>query len=57
MKADTLRLVGTLLILAGVLDGCAAIERQEAVDTEKLLAAAGFEGGISDLWARGNRKA
>jgi hypothetical protein len=33
MKADTLRLVGTLLILAGVLEGCAAIERQEAVDT------------------------
>jgi len=33
MKADTLRLVGTLLILAGALDGCAAIERQEAVDT------------------------
>ncbi len=32
MKADTPR-VGTLLILAGVLDGCAAIERQEAVDT------------------------
>ena len=32
MKADTLG-VGTLLILAGVLDGCAVIERQEAVDT------------------------
>jgi hypothetical protein len=35
--------VGTLLILAGALGGCAAIERQEAVDTEKLLAAAGFQ--------------
>jgi hypothetical protein len=35
--------VGTLLILVGALDGCAAIERQEAVDTEKLLAAAGFQ--------------
>ncbi len=35
--------VGTLLILVGALCGCAAIERQEAVDTEKLLAAAGFQ--------------
>jgi hypothetical protein len=35
--------VGTLLILVGALGGCAAIERQEAVDTEKLLAAAGFQ--------------
>jgi hypothetical protein len=35
--------VGTLLILLGTLCGCAAIERQEAADTEKLLAAAGFQ--------------
>ena len=35
--------VGALLILVGALGGCAAIERQEAVDTEKLLAAAGFQ--------------
>ena len=34
---------GTLLILVGALCGCAAIERQEAADTEKLLAAAGFQ--------------
>ena len=53
MQANILWLAGTLLILGG----CAAIERQEAADTEKLLAAAGFEGGISDLWARGDRKA
>src|SRR5712692_8675090 len=32
-----------LLILVGALGGCAAIERQEAADTEKLLAAAGFQ--------------
>ena len=38
-----LQLVGALLILVGALGGCAAIERQEAVDTEKLLAAAGFQ--------------
>jgi hypothetical protein len=38
-----LQLVGALLILVGALGGCAAIVRQEAVDTEKLLAAAGFE--------------
>jgi hypothetical protein len=42
MKANTLRQVGTLLILVGALGGCAAIERQEAADTEKLLAASGF---------------
>jgi hypothetical protein len=35
--------VGTLLILVGALGGCAAIERQEALDTEKLLTAAGFQ--------------
>jgi hypothetical protein len=35
--------VTAALILAGALGGCAAIERQEAVDTEKLLAAAGFQ--------------
>ena len=35
--------VGAFLILVGALGGCAAIERQEAVDTEKLLAAAGFQ--------------
>ncbi len=38
-----LQLVGALLILVGALGGCAAIERQEAADTEKLLAAAGFQ--------------
>jgi hypothetical protein len=32
-----------LLILAGALGGCAAIERQDALDTEKLLAQAGFQ--------------
>jgi hypothetical protein len=49
VKAPTLRRLGTLLILAAALSGCAAIERQEAAlgeqqaaDTEKLLAAAGF---------------
>ena len=49
MKADTVRRIGTLLILAAALGGCAAIERQEAAigqqeaaDTGKLLAAAGF---------------
>jgi hypothetical protein len=42
MKANTPQQVGTLLILAGVLGGCAAIERQQAGDTEKLLVAAGF---------------
>jgi hypothetical protein len=35
--------VSAALILAGALGGCAAIERQDAVDTEKLLAAAGFQ--------------
>jgi hypothetical protein len=42
MKADTLRQLGTLLLLAAALGGCAAIERQDAAGTEKLLAAAGF---------------
>jgi hypothetical protein len=42
MKADTVRRIGTLLILAAALGGCAAIERQDAAGTEKLLAAAGF---------------
>jgi len=32
-----------LLILLGALGGCAAIEQQDALDTEKLLAAAGFQ--------------
>jgi len=32
----------SILILAAALSGCAAIERQQAADTEKLLAAAGF---------------
>jgi hypothetical protein len=41
--ANTLRRVGALLILVGALSGCAGIERQEAADTEKLLAAAGFQ--------------
>ncbi len=35
--------VGMLLILVGALGGCAAIERQQAADTEKLLVAAGFQ--------------
>jgi hypothetical protein len=43
MNAHTLRRAGTLLLLAGALGGCAALERQEVADTEKLLAAAGFE--------------
>jgi hypothetical protein len=38
-----LQLVAALLILVGALGGCAAIERQEAADTGKLLAAAGFQ--------------
>jgi hypothetical protein len=38
-----LQLVGALLILVGALGGCAAIERQQAADTEKLLATAGFQ--------------
>jgi hypothetical protein len=53
MKADALRRAGTrlipLLIPMAALSGCAAIERQEAAlgrqqaaDTEKLLATAGF---------------
>jgi hypothetical protein len=49
VKANILRQLGTLLILAATLGGCAAIERQEAAtgqqqaaDKEKLLAAAGF---------------
>jgi hypothetical protein len=37
-----IRRLGTLLILAAALGGCAAIERQDAAGTEKLLAAAGF---------------
>jgi hypothetical protein len=32
-----------ILVLAGALGGCAAIERQQTADTEKLLAAAGFQ--------------
>ena len=48
MEANTLKLVWTLLILAAVLGGCAAIERQEAADTEKLLAAAGFQRHLAD---------
>jgi hypothetical protein len=40
MQANIQRLVGTLLILVGVLGGCAAIERQEAADTEAAAAAA-----------------
>jgi hypothetical protein len=49
VKANIPRQLGTLLILAAALGGCAAIERQEAAtgqqqaaDTEKLLSAAGF---------------
>jgi hypothetical protein len=37
-----MRRVATLLIIAGALVGCAAIERQDAADTEKLLVAGGF---------------
>jgi hypothetical protein len=33
----------SIVILAGALGGCAGIERQDSLDTEKLLAAAGFE--------------
>jgi len=40
--------VGTLLILVGSLSGCAAIERQEAADTETLLVAAGFQMRTAD---------
>ena len=32
-----------IVIRAGALGGCAAIERQDAVDTESLLAQAGFQ--------------
>jgi hypothetical protein len=32
-----------IVILAGALGGCAGIERQDALDTEKLLAEAGFQ--------------
>ena len=35
--------LGAALILAVALGGCAALERQDALDTEKLLAAAGFQ--------------
>jgi len=38
-----LQLVGALLILVGALGGCAAIERQQDADTEKLLVAADFQ--------------
>jgi len=34
--------VGPILILVAALSGCAALERQQTADTEKLLAAAGF---------------
>jgi hypothetical protein len=37
-----MRRLAALLILAGALDGCAAIERQDAKETEKLLVAGGF---------------
>jgi hypothetical protein len=47
-----MRLVATLLILAGALAGCAAMERQEAADTGKLLAAAGFQVLPADSAAR-----
>jgi hypothetical protein len=40
---DIKKLAGTLLILLSALGGCAAIERQAAADTQKLLAAAGFQ--------------
>ena len=43
MKASTVQRLGLLLILAGALGGCAALERQQAAGTEKLLAAAGFQ--------------
>jgi hypothetical protein len=38
-----LRIVARLLILASALGGCDALERQQAADTEKVLAAAGFQ--------------
>jgi hypothetical protein len=43
-----MRLVATLLILVGALGGCAAMERQQAADTEKLLVAAGFRMRLAD---------
>jgi hypothetical protein len=36
------RRAAALLVFAGALGGCSAIERQDAADTEKLLAAGGF---------------
>jgi hypothetical protein len=47
-----MRLAATLLILAGALAGCGAMGRQEAADTEKLLAAAGFQLLPADSAAR-----
>ena len=38
-----LQRAGTLLLLAGTLGACTTIDRQEAADTGKLLAAAGFQ--------------
>jgi len=57
MKANTLRQVGTLLILIGTLGGCAAIGQQEAADTEKQLAAAGFRTVLADSAERRNELA
>jgi hypothetical protein len=57
MKAHTLRRAATLLILVAALGGCAAIERQQAADTEKQLAAAGFRTLAADSAERRNELA
>ena len=46
-KTRTVGLLGTLGLIL-LLDGCAAIQREEAQSTENLLAAAGFKMKLAD---------
>ena len=48
MKQQFFKKVSMLLIVGVALSGCAAIEKSNATDTEKMLAAAGFNMKLAD---------
>ncbi len=48
MEINKLANIGTMLALAVLLHGCAAMEKSHAMDTERMLAAAGFQMKFAD---------
>ena len=48
MKQQFIKKVSMLLIVGVAVAGCAAIEKSNATDTEKMLAAAGFNMKLAD---------